>query len=311
MTNKKTISSFHLEPSVNGIFQHNDRTNVPTYVKTEFSHMNEINRTAKQAEILYQNLLRKSIKNYTARTGQKIQTKEDRFRWSAVVNISNETTMKDLEKLCQIFKEKFGWQPLQIAIHRDEGRWESDEKGNKIFKQNLHAQIEFFMLNEDGIYCFKKSEFGRKKMSEIQDIVAETLNLERGLNYDEVNEERVKMGLKKIKIPKHLTRNQYITQQTEINQLTKKLKNQTDLEKLNKDLLNELTLKNRLLRAEFKKNNALRADYKELETTVREIKQLVFENKINPAIELLANLDSMMENFEKKMEGKNNDLSGC
>lgn len=192
-------SSINFQQSSGNAFEHNDREHSPDYVFKEKSHLNECNRTAKEAHKLYKKLREEAIRNYTKRTGQKIQTKEERFRWSAVINLNAHHTLKDLEELAKIFEDKFGWQPLQIAIHKDEGH--KDDNGE--FKNNYHAHIEFFMLDKQGIYRFKKNEFNTKKMSEIQDLTAKVLQMERGINYHQANVEREARGEQRQKTPKH------------------------------------------------------------------------------------------------------------
>ena len=43
------------------------------------------------------------------------------------------------------------------------------------------------MLDKDGIYRFKKRDFGKKTMSLIQDMVADSLDMKRGINYYKYN----------------------------------------------------------------------------------------------------------------------------
>ena len=120
-------------------------------------------------------MLKEAVTNYTQRTGQQLQAKK--LRWSAVVNIKDTTTMDDLKKLTQKLYQEYGWQCYQIAIHRDEGHKDPDT-GEIVY--NLHAHLEFLMLNKKGIYCFKKGEWGKGRMSKLQDLVAEQLQMKRG-----------------------------------------------------------------------------------------------------------------------------------
>ena len=66
---------------------------------------------------------------------------------------------------------------MQTAVHRDEG-YIDEITGNKIY--NFHAHIIFFMLSPSGIYNFKRRDFPKKVMSEIQTLVADTLGMKRG-----------------------------------------------------------------------------------------------------------------------------------
>lgn len=169
------LSSINIEPSKINNTEHNTRFVSPTYLLKEKSLGVEYDLNHEEAEVLYQSLLKEAVTNYTQRTGQQLQAKK--LRWSAVVNIKDMTTMDDLKKLTQKLYQEYGWQCYQIAIHRDEGHKDPDT-GETIY--NLHAHLEFLMLNKKGIYCFKKGEWGKGKMSKLQDLVAEQLQMKRG-----------------------------------------------------------------------------------------------------------------------------------
>lgn len=169
------LSSINIEPSKINNTEHNTRFVSPTYLLKEKSLGVEYDLNHEDAEALYQSLLKEAVTNYTQRTGQQLQAKK--LRWSAVVNIKDTTTMDDLKKLTQKLYQEYGWQCYQIAIHRDEGH-KAPDTGEIVY--NLHAHLEFLMLNKKGIYCFKKGEWGKGKMSKLQDIVAEQLQMKRG-----------------------------------------------------------------------------------------------------------------------------------
>lgn len=172
------LSSIHFKQSIDNNIYHNDRSKVPSYLLKDCGLGIEVNRSAIDAQKLYTKLLEESTKNYYERTHQRIQTKCN--RWSAVVNIKEDTSMQDLEKLAEHFKNKYKWECIQIAIHRDEGH--IDKETNKV-KINHHAHFEFYTLDKDGINRFKKNEFGKKRMSEIQTEVADILGMQRGQKF--------------------------------------------------------------------------------------------------------------------------------
>lgn len=169
------LSSINIEPSKINNTEHNTRFVSPTYLLKEKSLGVEYDLNHEEAEALYQSLLNEAVDNYVQRTGQQLQAKK--LRWSAVVNIKDTTTMDDLKKLTQKLYQEYGWQCYQIAIHRDEGHKDPDT-GETIY--NLHAHLEFLMLNKKGIYCFKKGQWGKGRMSKLQDLVAEQLQMKRG-----------------------------------------------------------------------------------------------------------------------------------
>lgn len=183
----KRVSSINLKTSTSNAFTHNDRTLSPSYLlDKEDSKGIECNRTATEAQELYKQLREEAFGNYTERTGQKVQTAEEKLRWSAVVNLNENHTLEDVENLAKKLEEKYGWQSLQVAIHRDEGY--KDKEGKTHY--NHHAHLEFFMLDKEGIYRFKKRDFGMKKMSDLQTEVAEVLGMERGKPKRETKRER-------------------------------------------------------------------------------------------------------------------------
>lgn len=180
-------SCISIEKSTPNALQHNDRTNAPDYLMQERIGNYSFNRSAEEAQALYQELRKEAFGNYTKRTGQKVQTAEDKMRWSAVVNLNADHTLKDVQNLADKLCEKYGWQEIQVAIHLDEGH--KNERGAIVL--NRHAHIEFLMLDKEGIFRFKKNEFRKKTMSEMQTLVAETLGMERGQSKLETKRERL------------------------------------------------------------------------------------------------------------------------
>ena len=109
-----------------------------------------------------------------------------------VINIKPDTKLDDLQIIANYIKREYGYTPLEIAIHNDEGY--VDKEGKPHF--NHHAHIDFCTL-QDGCqmarmerYCDKvpytkkdgtKSwKFQSNKDSKLQDFIAETLGMERG-----------------------------------------------------------------------------------------------------------------------------------
>lgn len=165
------ISSINFKKSKDFQVFHNTDTR-PSYA---IDGKLEYNRNSDEARQEKQRIIDEAQEAYTKRTGQKrFQAKN--YEWSAVCNIKDSTTMQDLEKLTEYFFKKYGWQCYQIAIHRDEGHF--NEQGEKVI--NHHAHLEFVMLDKRGITSFKKGQFGVIKMREIQDEVAEILQMKRG-----------------------------------------------------------------------------------------------------------------------------------
>jgi copper chaperone CopZ len=143
------------------------------------SDENECNRTSKEAYEQYAKYLDEAISNYFERTKQSIQTKSEKFMWEAVINLEQHHTLSDVKKLTKKLEEKYGWREVQVSVHKDEGH--VSEVTGEIF-YNYHAHAIFFMLNSQGIYCFKKRDFRKKQMAELQTLVARELGMERGIS---------------------------------------------------------------------------------------------------------------------------------
>ncbi len=175
---KMAISSINIQIATIFALLHNLRVAIVSYTIAK-ADRNDCNRSVEEAYAYYLALLKEAISNYTSRTGQQIQTNEKKFLWEVVINLNENHTLEDLEELAVVLEKTYGWRSLQNSIHRDEGHIDL-ESGQKIY--NYHAHILFFMLDEQGIYRFKKRDFGIKKMVELQTLTAKVLKMERGIS---------------------------------------------------------------------------------------------------------------------------------
>ena len=94
----------------------------------------------------------------------------------SVVNIKPGTTMNDLLKYTDKVHNRWGIRAIQIHIHRDEGHYENPDDPTT-WIPNLHAHIIWDWMNHETGKSFK---LGKKDMEELQDMAAETLDMERG-----------------------------------------------------------------------------------------------------------------------------------
>lgn len=124
-----------------------------------------------------------------------------------VVNIKPTTTMEDLLRFGNVCSQKFGFKPIRIDVHFDEGtvlEEEPDvEDGEKYHlhnsvwvKLNLHAHIVYDWVNHETGKTFKCDD---KVMAEVQTLAAEILGMERGKKKSETGRE-------------HLSREEFIAQ---------------------------------------------------------------------------------------------------
>ena len=65
-----------------------------------------------------------------------------------VVVIKEDTSMEQLQRFCEVCKERWGITALQVFIHRDEGHYENPQD-IATWKPNLHAHIVWDWMNHD------------------------------------------------------------------------------------------------------------------------------------------------------------------
>lgn len=172
-------TSINVQPVKGGSEEHNKRKKKLDYVRKDLSHLNEYWESDTQA-----NRLANIKALYQSKTGQKMQAKATPIREGVVV-IQDSTTMADLHRLANAYRDRLGIEVFQIAIHRDEGYQNSKE-----WKPNLHAHLVFDWTDHN---TGKSVKLNRQKMAEMQTITAEVLGMERGKSSEK----------------KHLTAQQY------------------------------------------------------------------------------------------------------
>ena len=200
------------------------------YVRTELSHNNESYVVPDLKGVTLQqhyDAIKAMVKQKTGRAMQekkvtvigkngkpKERNGSSPIRES-VVNIKPDTTMADLQKYTGKVCQRWGVRAIQIHIHRDEGHYTNPDDPST-WQPNLHAHIIWDWMNHETGKSFK---LGKKDMEELQDMAAETLEMERGKRKSETGAE-------------HLERNDFIIQKQE----EEKKKNQADIEKQKKEL---------------------------------------------------------------------------
>ena len=181
------------------------------YVRTELSHNNESYVVPDLKGVTLQqhyDAIKAMVKQKTGRamqekkvmvTGKNGKQKERNGSSpirESVVNIKPDTTMNDLLKYTKKVQERWGVRAIQIHIHRDEGHYENPDDPTT-WKPNLHAHIIWDWMNHE---TGKSYKLGKKDMEELQDMAAETLEMERGKSKAETGRE-------------HLEHNDYILSQ--------------------------------------------------------------------------------------------------
>ena len=110
-----------------------------------------------------------------------------------VVVIKEDTTIEQLQRFCEVCKGRWGITPLQVFIHRDEGHYSNPEY-KTTWKPNLHAHIVWDWMNHE---TGKSCKLDEKAMCEMQTVLAECLEMQRGIS-------------KKLTGKEHLERNDFI-----------------------------------------------------------------------------------------------------
>lgn len=167
-------ASIHFSPIQSNSEAHNERSTRLDYNFPELEKNNEsfiLERVATRE---------KAINSYCKKvSGRKLQKNAEPIR-EAVVNLNSHHTMADLKRLATVLKEKKGIDCFQIHIHRDEGK-SRDEL-------NYHAHMIFDWQDKT---TGKTLKLNRTDLSQIQDIVAETLQMQRGELRVNSNRERL------------------------------------------------------------------------------------------------------------------------
>ena len=104
-----------------------------------------------------------------------------------VVVIKEDTTMEQLQKFCKVCNERWGVTALQVFIHRDEGYY-GLPGDNATWKPNLHAHIVWDWRTHD---TGKSCKLDAKAMSEMQTVLAECLEMERGTSKEQTGKEHL------------------------------------------------------------------------------------------------------------------------
>ena len=173
------------------------------YIRTDLMARNEMWVSSQLGDTSltdYYNLIAAMVKE---KTGRAMQTK-DRERVNkktgkvtivrgstplkeGVVVIKEDTTMEQLQKFCKVCNERWGVTALQVFIHRDEGHY-GIPGDNATWKPNLHAHIVWDWMNHD---TGKSCKLDEKAMSEMQTVLAECLEMERGISKEITGKEHL------------------------------------------------------------------------------------------------------------------------
>ena len=166
-----TQTSIHITAAKASSEAHNLREKFLDYVKPELSPKNEFFSVCSISERLQE------VKDLCKQlTGRKMQDKATPIREGVIV-IDEHTTMKQIQDFGKACEAKWGIKLIQAYIHRDEGA--KDKNGE--WKSNLHAHVIFDWVDHN---TGKSVKMNKQDMCEMQTLLADVLQLERGVTSD-------------------------------------------------------------------------------------------------------------------------------
>ena len=287
-------SSIHIEKGNLGYCFHNTRQK-PTANSIFSQEKNEYDNDAVKAIELYKNELRKRETAYTKRTGKKLH-KNTITHLSAIVNLNQTHTLEDLKKVADYLEESLDAKVFQVALHADEG-YIDKETGEKHI--NNHGHIEMLALDSKGNSIRRK--LTRSYLIQLQNKVAEILNMQRGINYTKEQKKRPKrLGTYEYKeyakrkareLKPLLQENKQLQKENEEIKLSKK-----ELEKQISELRKKMIAYNK--EKEEKEKEFTQEDYNYLSALKKEL-------KANNLKEIYQKIIEFKEDFENRINNKN------
>ncbi|WP_374461704.1 hypothetical protein [Chryseobacterium taeanense] len=179
----KTSINFKVAKSDSEI--HNFRRKTFDYIRKDLTSKNEY-----WSEEKLSNRLQKIESYCKEKSGRKLQKNAMPIR-EAVVVIKENTTMQDLHQLSKRLEEELQIRIFQIAIHKDEGHF---DKESKEWKPNYHAHLVADWQDLQTGKTLKHQSFHYSKM---QDITAECLGMERGVEGSKGRLEAIEFKIQK------------------------------------------------------------------------------------------------------------------
>jgi hypothetical protein len=183
------------------------------YIRKDLAHLNEVYVAPDMEGVSLQQHYEDIRIMVKQKTGRAMQEKDVKFTdkkgkqrvrqgcspiREGVVNIKPDTTMEDLLRYAERVHERWGIRAIQIHTHKDEGHYE-DTNDPASWEPNYHAHIIWDWMDHDTGKSFK---LNAEDMSAIQDLVAETLDMQRGQKKSETRID-------------HLERNDFIIRKQE------------------------------------------------------------------------------------------------
>lgn len=163
----------HFSGSGCGSEIHNLRQKKLSYVRSDLTYENQSFFYDKRAIGQIESELKAK---YELTTGKKLR-KNAELTQHGVAVMDEGVTLEDLQHFCEEVNAAFGWQPLQIHVHEDEGHYTE----NKEWIKNRHAHIIFAKRDMDtGLDI----HLNKAQYSRIQTLYCDNTRMERGDSSD-------------------------------------------------------------------------------------------------------------------------------
>ncbi len=164
---------------------HNFRKKTFDYIRKDLTAKNEYWSEEKLSDRLHK------VETYCKeKSGRKLQKNAMPIR-EAVVVIKDDTTMQDLHQLSKRLEEELQIRIFQIAIHKDEGHFDKEAKE---WKPNYHAHL---VADWQDVKTGKTLKHQSSHYSKMQDITAECLGMERGVEGSKGRLEAIEFKIQK------------------------------------------------------------------------------------------------------------------
>ena len=278
------------------------------YIRLELTHNNEMYIAPGMEGVTLQqhyDYLKALVKEKTGRAMQekdveyKDKNGKTRVRKGSspiregVVNIKPDTKMDDLLNYVNRVHERWGIRAIQIHMHRDEGHYENPED-KSTWQPNLHAHIIWDWIDHQTGKSFK---LNADDMSQIQDMVAETLEMERGKRKEETGAE-------------HLERNDFILanqrkQSAELDNEIAEKRDRLDAENGNAIVSGVANLFGKGKYADMEKENKrLKEELQKQKLALQRKYQQVLDAERDRQSQRLAEKDKRIEELQEKYKGE-------
>lgn len=185
ITSHKMKTSINFKAAKSDSEAHNFRKKTFDYIRKDLTAKNEYWSEEKLSDRLHK------IESYCKeKSGRKLQKNAMPIR-EAVVVIKEDTTMQNLHHLSKRLEEELQIRIFQIAIHKDEGHLDKEAKE---WKPNYHAHLVADWQDLKTGKTLKHQSFHYSKM---QDITAECLGMERGIQGSKDRLEAIEFKIQK------------------------------------------------------------------------------------------------------------------